>query len=184
MQKENLTFRDAITIMKYSAIGTVIMLITFILCFCLVFRTFFVVDESDAITTGGAGQLNQEIFPGDVMVVNKATVDDLVEAQQFLTLQTGLDGTTTIPLTSLYIGVSSDGGDVMIDPITGPRIAAGDESGDVLTLIGLSNTDKILLEDGNGLSMSTSVTLGEGDTLTLKWNEDESLWEMITSDTK
>lgn len=182
MTKEDLTKDDMFRIIRYVFIGvmfTSIMVVSFLFWFLL---TFYEVKITDAITLGGPGQTNEEMVPGNLTVVNTASVDDLIATEEFLTTQTGIDGTTTIPLTSLYIGVESNNGDVTIT--ADPQIAAGAISGDILTMIGTSNTKKIIFEDGRGLSMSTAVTVGEGDILTLKWDAVDNVWEMVSSDTK
>ena len=98
------------------------------------------------------------------------------------TVQTGLDGTTTIPLTSLYIKLESNGGDVSANG--NPRIAAGRTSGDILILEGTSDVNKLIFANGNGLSMSASVTLGDKDILAFIWNNTLNEWIMLFSDTK
>lgn len=174
---------DTFKVIRYSFFFALSIVVIFIVSFLLVFNTFFVIDESVAVSTMGPGQNNEERFPGHIIVVDSATVANLINSEEFLTLQTSIDGTSTIPLTSLFIGVKSSGGTVRLNS-TGPRIAPGENSGDVLTLVGLSDTDKVEFMPGNGLVMSASVTLGESDIVKFKWDADTVEWYMITSDTK
>ena len=106
----------------------------------------------------------------------------VLDANKQSTIQTGIDGTTTIPLTSLYIKVESDGGDVTVT--ADPRIANGEVDGDLLILQGTSDTDKLIFENGNGMAMSTSVTLGDRDKLAVRWDADNVEWNMEYSDMK
>ncbi len=41
-----------------------------------------------------------------------------------------------------------------------------------------------IFNDGDGLSMSTSVTVGDEDVLIFHWNSSKNLWIMENSDTK
>jgi len=60
------------------------------------------------------------------------------------------------------------------DITANPQIAAGATLGQELILIGRSNTNTVLLEDGNGLSLNGSYEMGEDSVLYLFW--DSSVW--------
>ena len=76
----------------------------------------------------------------------------------------------------------SDGGEVNIT--TNPQIVAGKVDGQIIILKGTSDVNTIIFEDGNGLSMSASVTLGNKDILSFYWDSSDSLWIMLYANTK
>lgn len=57
-----------------------------------------------------------------------------------------------------------------IDITKNPQIAAGTTVGQKLLLIGRSDTNTVLLEDGTGLSLNGPHTMGADDTLYLVWD--------------
>ena len=182
MSDDVLRKEDMFRILKFilwGIFGGISLLIICVIAYALLFTTPV---DSEAITIGGPGQANEEMIPGDLTVMNKATVVDLVASEEFETIQTGIDGLTTIPLTSLYISIESSGGDVSVT--ADPQIAAGAVSGDVLTLKGLSDINKIILQNGNGMLMSTPITIGLGDTFKFKWDAVNNLWTKSSGDTK
>lgn len=87
-----------------------------------------------------------------------------------------------LTVTHTLMRVVSDGGDVTVT--ASPRISPGNLDGQQLFIQGTSDTDKVIFGDGNGLSMSISVTLGDKDMLAFLWSSVENLWVMVTSDTK
>ena len=69
--------------------------------------------------------------------------------------------------------VAGDGGPI---DITGnPQIVDG-SNGDFLTLKGTDDTNTLLLEDGNGLSLQGSFTLGKDDSITLVYTAEDDIW--------
>jgi len=78
--------------------------------------------------------------------------------------------------------IVSDGGDVNIT--ANPQISSGSIDGQLLIIEGTSDTNRVIFDDSDGLSMSASVTLGNEDTLEFRWNKIKSLWIMTGSDTK
>jgi len=87
-----------------------------------------------------------------------------------------------LTVTHEIMRIVSDGGDVNVT--ADPQISIGNRDGQQLIIQGTSDTDRVIFDDGTGLSMSASVTLGENGTLVFRWDSGESLWVMITSDTK
>ena len=100
------------------------------------------------------------------------TVSDV----ETITASGGIDATHTL------MRVVSSGGDVNIT--ADPQITPGNLDGQRLYVQGTSDTNKVILDNGDGLSMSVSITLGDKDVIFFLWNSTESLWVMITSDTK
>ncbi len=87
-----------------------------------------------------------------------------------------------LTITNTLMRIVSDGGDVNIT--ANPQISAGTLDGQQIFIEGTSDTDKVIFDNGNGLSMSTSVTLGDKDMLFFIWNNNDSVWVMLGSDTK
>lgn len=84
---------------------------------------------------------------------------------------TGIAFTGTDARQSWFIQGNSTG----INDITAnPQIAAGVTVGQELILVGRSNANTVLLEDGNGLSLNGSYEMGEDSVLYLFW--DGSNW--------
>lgn len=64
-----------------------------------------------------------------------------------------------------------------VDMSANPQIAAGTADGQQLHLIFTSDTDTVLLEDGNGLHMPQGkVRSAAGTHLTFMWDSGSSLW--------
>lgn len=74
------------------------------------------------------------------------------------------------------IYVQGDGG--AIDITANPQIQAGTIDGQEMILVGRSDTNTVLLEDGNGLSLNGSCLLGSNVTITLSW--DTSVWVEVS----
>lgn len=56
-----------------------------------------------------------------------------------------------------------------IDISANPQIAAGTDVGQTLMLIGKSDTNTLLLEDGTGLGLNGACTLVDGSVIKLVW---------------
>lgn len=84
--------------------------------------------------------------------------------------------------TAFYMLVAGDGG--AVDITANPQIVDGAD-GDSLTLEGTSDTNTLLLEAGNGLSLwgGASITLKDGVTLTLVYTEDDDIWRETSRNT-
>lgn len=65
-----------------------------------------------------------------------------------------------------------------VDIIANPQISAGTTVGQMLILIGRSDTDTILLEDSNGLSLNGPCTLVANSMIQLVW--DGTNWVEVT----
>ena len=87
-----------------------------------------------------------------------------------------------LTVTHRIMRVVSSGGDVNVT--ADPQISVGDIDGQPLIVQGTSDTNRVIFEDGTGLEMSASVTLGNNATLEFFWDSGETLWIMRTSDTK
>lgn len=57
-----------------------------------------------------------------------------------------------------------------VDITANPQIYAGSRVGQELLLVGTSDVNTVLLEDGNGLSLNGPATLADKETLKLFWN--------------
>ena len=107
-----------------------------------------------------------------IVTTSRPTVSDVVTV-------TAAGGLT---VTHEIMRVVSDGGDVNIT--ANPQISPGTKDGQPLTIICNSDTNRLIFEDSNGLSLSVSVTLGLDGMLNLNWIVARSLWIMRSSDTK
>lgn len=87
-----------------------------------------------------------------------------------------------VTVTHSIMRLVSDGGEVNIT--VNPQISGCIEDGEELTLIGGSDINSLVFEDGNGLSMGSQITLGDEDTIDFLCNLSKSLWVMNGSDTK
>ena len=81
-----------------------------------------------------------------------------------------------ITVTKALMLIQTSGG--TIDIIANPQIADGTTDGQIVTLKGASDTNRVKLEDGTGLSLSDGVPvyLGLNDTITLMYDFNEDLW--------
>jgi len=91
-------------------------------------------------------------------------------------------GGLTVTHTLMRVASAIELGDVNIT--ANPQITPGDLDGQQLFIQGTSDTEKVIFEPGDGLSMSVAVTLGNNDVLVFLWDTDENVWVMVTSDTK
>lgn len=80
------------------------------------------------------------------------------------------------------VRVAGDGG--AIDITANPQIAAGIVDGQLLIIQGTHDTNTVKFDDGTGLAMSASVTLGDQDILEFIWDSGDSEWIMRNSDSK
>lgn len=128
----------------------------------------------DTLTTGEFIEQTGSASTGNTVVTNN-----------FILTPSG-DNTITaaggVTVTNAIMRVQSDGGEVNIT--VNPQIADGASDGQFVILQGLSDTDTLIFEDGNGLSMSASVTLGLDGILVFIWDSGDDNWIMVTSDTK
>lgn len=85
-------------------------------------------------------------------------------------------------VTHSMMRIVSDGGAVNVT--ADPQISPGSIDGEPLEVQGTDDTNSVTFEDGDGLSMSTSITLAANGMLVFRWNSSQSLWIMKTSDTK
>jgi len=74
----------------------------------------------------------------------------------------------------IYVDTASG----IVDVTTNPQISAGTVDGQTLRVIGTSDDNAILLEDGNGIAMSGSWVSYAGAILTLRWDDSASLWRL------
>ena len=56
-----------------------------------------------------------------------------------------------------------------------PQIVAG-TNGQIIRIVGYSDTKTLKLDDGTGLNLSASITLGLGDVITLMYLSSQSVW--------
>lgn len=84
--------------------------------------------------------------------------------------------------TAYYMLVAGDSGP--IDITANPQIIAGTD-GNILTLEGTCNTNTLLLEDGNGLSLykGWSITLKDGVVITLVYTKADTTWREVSRTT-
>jgi hypothetical protein len=81
-----------------------------------------------------------------------------------------------ITVTKALMLIQSSGGTV--DITVNPQIADGSTDGQIVILKGASDTNRVLLEDGEGLSLTDGVSLylGLNDTITLLYDSDDDIW--------
>lgn len=65
-----------------------------------------------------------------------------------------------------------------VDIVSNPQIAAGTNDGELLELRGRNASQKVLIEDGTGLSLNGSFNIGADDSITLRW--DTSNWVEVS----
>lgn len=83
------------------------------------------------------------------------------------------DGHMSTTILDQVLFVQGDGGDV--DITTNPQIEFHTIPGAKLTVIGMSNSNKLTLENGNGLVLNGTAELGLNDVLELLWCGDRYL---------
>ncbi len=71
--------------------------------------------------------------------------------------------------------IVSGGGAVNIT--NNPQISVPSDDGDELVIVGTSNSDTVLFEDGDGLSLTSSFLAKANSVLGLYWDDDNSLWK-------
>jgi len=99
---------------------------------------------------------------------SRGTPRDVVAANG-ITESEGHMSTTALVQTTYIQG---SGGSVNIT--ADPQIEAGEEDSQTMRLIGRSDTNTVILEDGAGLSMNSLIELGEDDAITFMF--DSSVW--------
>jgi hypothetical protein len=61
-----------------------------------------------------------------------------------------------------------------------PRIGAGTTDGQELLLCGTSNTNTVIIPDGQGVAQNGSVTLSAHSQILYSWNSGSSLWVEVS----
>jgi len=107
-----------------------------------------------------------------IVTSKEPTVSDIVT----VTAAVGLTVTHGI------MKIVSDGGTINIT--ANPQISPGKRDGQPLKVVGTSDTNKVIFDDGDGLSMSTSVTVSDKGVIDYHWSVGENEWIMDGSDTK
>jgi hypothetical protein len=114
--------------------------------------------------------------------------DDAVSDWQIVGQRGKITGTRGVPIAVSVAGitpggyesetiyVAGDGG--AIDITANPQIAAGNNDGDELILIGTSDANTLQFDDGNGLSLNGAMVLYNNSVLKLKW--DGTTWLEIS----
>lgn len=74
--------------------------------------------------------------------------------------------------------VASSGGEVNIT--ANPQIEAGSTNGQVLKLVGTSDSDVVVLDNGDGLALNGSCRLVNRAIITLIWDSEQSVWQEET----
>jgi len=74
--------------------------------------------------------------------------------------------------------VVGDGG--AVDITANPKVEVGSTDGQLLRLIGTSDTNTVKLDNGTGLLLNGSCTLGDRGCLTLLWDNGQSVWMEIS----
>lgn len=93
-----------------------------------------------------------------------------VVTNQFTTT-TSIDAVSGVPFTGTFVSnamqVVGNGGAVTVTSV--PAIGAATNSGQMLILIGTSNTNTVTINSGTGVTLASQVVLGLNDTITLLW---------------
>lgn len=69
-----------------------------------------------------------------------------------------------------------------VDVSANPQISAGTTTGQVLVLCGANNTNTVLLENGTGLILNGSYTMGSSSVLAVQWDGVSSWVELFRND--
>ena len=85
----------------------------------------------------------------------------------------------TITANAMIIRVQGTGN--AIDLSSNPQISAG-VAGQILYLVGEDDTNTVTIDDGNGVQTAAAAShaLGDGDVLTLYYDDDASVWREIS----
>jgi hypothetical protein len=87
---------------------------------------------------------------------------------------TALGGVSLTASAEECICIVGSGG--AVDITANPQIAAGNANGDVVELIGTSDVNTVLFEDGTGLALNGPWLAQAGSTLSLRWDATSALW--------
>lgn len=88
----------------------------------------------------------------------------------------GITPSSTSSLEIQYV----EGSGGAVDITANPQIGDGSVDGHRLTLIGTSDTNTLKLDNGDGLALNGSCTLGESGMIELIWDDGQSLWREVS----
>jgi len=122
---------------------------------------------------GWAAVTTPEIFT--ITAAGGITPSHSLKSETTRSVGLGISTTTTISFGNRYYMKVNGGG--AIDITINPQISAGSQ-GDILTVEGTSDTDTVLLENGNGVELSGGVnyTFKNGSIMTLVYDAIKSKW--------
>lgn len=109
-----------------------------------------------------------------VAATGPGTVTGTRASPTSITAVGGITPTSGIALETIFI--QGSGG--AVDVTANPQIAAGTVVGQILRLIGRSDTNTVLLENGTGLSLNGNITMGDDDMINFFW--DGTSWSEIS----
>jgi hypothetical protein len=93
-----------------------------------------------------------------------------------------LDDTDPVPVdasaSNQTVYVSGNVGPADISAI--PQVEAGGVDGQLLRIVGASDTNTVKLEDGDGLALNGYIYLGAGTILQLMWDNDNLVWREVS----
>jgi len=140
------------------------------------------VDDLSRIKTPNPRWKNPRENSTTVTAVNTSTVFDIAAAG-ITALQQSVADSQDGSHQDYYMLVQGDGG--AIDITGNPQIVDGSD-GNRITLEGTSDTNTLLLEDGNGLALAggVSMTLKDNQTITLVYDSDADLWRETSRNTE
>lgn len=118
---------------------------------------------STTLVNDGAGNLSWSVVSQGPTLFGTRSSGRSIVAATGITSGSG-DMSTTVQ--SQIVFVYGSGG---VDITANPQIQAGTSIGQDMIICGTDNTNYLILENGNGLSLNGSITLGKDDCITLRW---------------
>lgn len=109
---------------------------------------------------------------GNLSFVSGNAVSNSRASPANVTAGTAITPTAAVPLQTRFI--QGSGGAVTVT--ANPQIAAGTVTGQVLVLQGGSDTNTLTYADGTGLSLQGPITLVKDSSITLVWENTDSIW--------
>lgn len=110
--------------------------------------------------------------------VNSDTTDTPSEVDRIIHYINSTNGITVdrgVP----WMIISGSGTEAVVEITKNPQISAGEAQEELLTLHCISNSPKIKIAEGTGVSLrgGASYTMGSGDILVLCYRTDNSVWQ-------
>jgi hypothetical protein len=131
---------------------------------------------STGVAASGNANCSQPAFSnlsGNTSVAQVHTISGSTGSPQAITAAGGITSTAAIPFQTQF--VQGSGGAVTVTATS--QISAGTVVGQIIYVIGTSDTNTLTLSDGSGLSLNGAITLYNHSVLALIW--DGTLWNEL-----